>query len=251
MDAKLYDTFSVVEEEHWWFVARRAYLSACLSRFMAADGSHKLAEIGAGTGGNFSMLTRFGELDAVETDENALRIAAAKAVENDRVVSLQHGWLPDNIPLKCRYDCVLALDVVEHVEDDQAAIDALVNLLKPSGYLLITVPAYQWLWSAHDEVNHHYRRYTAGGLRSLLNHQGVKILKLGYFNTLLFPIALIRRLWGRWMKNGSSPFTDLQLPGRPVNISLKAIFSLESIWAGRLTMPFGLSVMTVVQRNDE
>ena len=251
MDAKLYEAFNVIEEKHWWFVARRAYIFACLSRFLPVGGSLKLAEIGAGTGGNFDMLTHFGVLDAIEMDEKAIKLATIKADDNDRVVSLNGGWLPDNIPLQGQYDCVLALDVVEHVRDDDAAIKTLVNLLKPSGFLLITVPAYQWLWSAHDEVNHHYRRYTAAKLKALFDDSAVKILNLGYFNTLLFPIALVRRLSRRWMKNTSCPHADLEMPGTLTNQCLNFIFSLESKWAGLISMPFGLSVITIVQKIDD
>lgn len=251
MDAKLYEAFNVIEEKHWWFVARRAYIYAYLSRFLQVDGSLKLAEIGAGTGGNFDMLTQFGVLDAIEMDEKAIKLAALKAGDNDRVVSLKVGWLPDNIPLHGQYDCVLALDVVEHVRDDADAVKTLVNLLKPSGFLLITVPAYQWLWSAHDEVNHHYRRYTAAKLKALFDETAVRILNLGYFNTLLFPIALVRRLSSRWTKNTESPHADLQIPGVLTNKCLNFVFSLESKWAGLISMPFGLSVIMIVQKNDD
>ena len=252
MDAKLYEAFNDVEAKHWWFVARRAYLKAFLSKFMPLDGSLALAEIGAGTGGNFNMLSKFGKLDAVEMDESALKLAKSKLmVDNtDRTTTIQHGWLPDNVPLQGQYDCVLALDVIEHVKEDGAAIKTLVNLVKPSGFLLITVPAYQWLWSAHDEVNHHYRRYTAKRLKALFKISEVRILKLGYFNTLLFPIAVIRRLSQQLAKNSKNAHADLDLPSRLTNKILNFIFSLESKWAGVLSMPFGLSVIIIVQKNE-
>ena len=249
MDAELYQAFNDVEENHWWFVARRAYIKALLSSFMPADGSLKLAEIGAGTGGNFNMLSEFGEIDAVEMDENALKMAAAKSASNRGVAKIQRGWLPDDIPLNGQYDCVLALDVIEHVKQDRAAVKTLVELVRPSGYLLITVPAYQWLWSAHDEINHHYRRYTADQLSSLFENTNATLLRLGYFNTLLFPVALVRRLSQRFTKSADNPGADLELPGAVTNRILHCVFSLESLWAGRLTMPFGLSVITIVQKN--
>lgn len=250
MDAKLYQAFNEVEEKHWWFAARRTYIQALLSRFMPNDGSLKLAEIGAGTGGNFKMLSHFGDIDAVEMDQKALMLATAKSAETGRVASLHRGWLPDDIPLRGQYDCVLALDVVEHVKQDQAAVNTLLTLVKPSGYLLITVPAYQWLWSPHDEVNHHYRRYTAGQLKLLLEKPNVDIKKLGYFNTLLFPVALVRRLFQRLAGDSKNPQADLELPGTLTNKMLNNIFTLESKWAGRLTMPFGLSVIAMVQKNE-
>ena len=250
MDAELYKAFNVVEEKHWWFVARRSYIYNFLSRFMPCDGSLKFAEIGAGTGGNFTMLTHFGELDAIEMDENAIKLASLKADENDRLISIQRGWLPDNIPLNGQYDCVLALDVVEHVSEDKDAIESLIELVKPNGYVLVTVPAYQWLWSAHDEVNHHYRRYTAKSLKAHFDQSHVTVVKLGYFNTLLFPIALVRRLSQRLSKGPKNPHADLEIPGKLTNQILKFIFSLEAKWAGALTMPFGLSVIAMIRKHD-
>lgn len=251
MDAKLYQAFNVIEEKHWWFVARRAYIQAFLSRYMSHDGSLKLAEIGAGTGGNLRMLSNFGEIDAVEMDERALEFAVAKSAVIQRVVTVQRGWLPDNIPLPDQYDCVLALDVIEHVEQDQAAINTLLRLVRPSGYLVLTVPAYQWLWSPHDEVNHHYRRYTVRRVKSLFQGSDVKFIKVGYFNTLLFPIALVRRIFQRLTGGNENPQADLELPGKLTNRLLNFVFKLESKWAGVMTMPFGLSVITMVQKNED
>ena len=136
------------------------------------------------------MLGQFGSVDALEVDD------VARAMAEKR---LGHKVLSAPLPELAgvaddRYDLVAALDVIEHIPDDKAALEGIARVLKPGGKLLATVPAHQWMWSAHDVVNHHQRRYSKAAFRKLIDQSPLKLESIGYFNSLLFPVALAERL---------------------------------------------------------
>nr|MBA2635504.1 SAM-dependent methyltransferase [Sphingomonas sp.] len=131
---------------------------------------------------------------------------------------------------------------IEHINDDVAAISALAACLKPGGKLVIAVPAHQWLWSAHDELNHHQRRYSKRALRTLVEGSPLKLQSIGYFNSLLFPLAVAARLAGKLTGRGGG---EDALPPKPVNWAFEKAFGAERYLAGRLAMPIGLSLFAV------
>jgi hypothetical protein len=138
---------------------------------------------------------------------------------------------------------IALLDVLEHVEDDRAALETIADKLKPGGRILLTVPAFPWMWSAHDEVNHHHRRYTRGSLRRTVTDAGLKIEFLSWFNSLLFPIAATARIAGRLTGKEDS---DDKLPPAPVNALLETMFGLERHLIGRVPFPPGVSLLAIV-----
>ncbi len=140
------------------------------------------------------------------------------------------------------YDLIAALDVIEHIDDDGAALTAIAAKLKRGGKFLMTVPAHQWMWSAHDVVNHHKRRYSKASLRRLVEGSPLKLEKVGYFNSLLFPLAVAERFSSKLRgKDGA----DVKLPSAPLNAALQAIFGAERHLVGRLPLPPGLSLFAV------
>jgi len=140
------------------------------------------------------------------------------------------------------YDLIAALDVIEHIDDDTAAIASIARRLKPGGKLLVTVPAHRWMWSAHDAVNHHKRRYSKRMLQSLIRSSPLKLDAIGYFNSLLFPIAVAERLYSKVRGKNDA---DLALPPKPLNSILESVFSAERYFVGRLPLPPGLSLFAV------
>jgi len=184
------------------------------------------------------MLASYGDVDAIEIDE----AAAAKASERlgKKVGSAPLPKLDGVEPGS--YDMVAVLDVVEHVEDDVAALQAIARALKPGGKILITVPAHQWMWSAHDVVNHHKRRYSKGTLTVALEKAGLTWRKLRWFNSLLFPVAVAARFAGKLMGKDDS---DDSPPPKPLNTLFEGIFRLERHMVGRVPLPPGLSLIAL------
>lgn len=245
MEPHIYQEFKTLESSHWWFCGRRAYLRAIVQRFMGPQGRDlQFCEVGSGTGGNLGMLGEFATTDALEMNAQARDIIRERNIPNVR--SVADGRLPDHVELPPVYDGVFALDVVEHVDDDRAAVRRLAELANEGGKVVLTVPAYQWLWSAHDVANHHKRRYTQKQFVEIVEAAGLKVLYTSYFNSLLLPLAIVSRLAERFVgaKQAGEKAT-LGMPPRLLNSVFKWLFSLEKLWAGKLRMPFGLSIVVV------
>jgi len=142
-------------------------------------------------------------------------------------------------------EVVLLLDVIEHVDDDVAALRAARAAVGEGGLLVVTVPAYQWLWSGHDEVLGHRRRYTAAGLRAAVERAGFEVLRVSYFNTLLFPLLAAVRGWKRLRGDRGH---DLRRPTAPLNRLLEGVFAFERHLVPRLPLPFGASLLLIGRR---
>ena len=171
MDRSAYASLSAQEGSHWWFVARRAIVDALIRTRIAPRANARILEAGCGTGGNLAMLARHGTVDALEYDGESLALAMSRGVGTVAV-----GALPDQIGFgdNC-YDLIVLLDVLEHVEQDRASLAALRERLAVGGSLLLTVPAAQWLWSDHDILHHHKRRYTLGSLSAVARSAGLEV----------------------------------------------------------------------------
>ena len=158
-------------------------------------------------------------------------------------VSVDHGLLPDALPYQPEsFDAVCCFDVIEHVDDDHGAVRALTGLLVPGGYLVATVPAYQWMWSHHDTLHHHKRRYTRVEMVRLFEGAGLKVRKASYFNALLFPAAAAVRIGKNLLGLKGA---DDAMPSRPVNWLLERLFASEAAWLRRGSLPFGLSIVVI------
>jgi SAM-dependent methyltransferase len=240
MDATSYARMASNEATHWWFAGRRAILGTLIPRLLAGRPAPRILEVGCGSGGNLGLLSRFGRLDAVEHDADARALARARSG-----IDVRPSTLPGELPVAdAAYDLVALLDVLEHVERDCEALRTIGRKLTPDGRLLITVPAMPWLWSAHDVAHHHYRRYTRASLATAIRAAGLEVERIGYFNALLFPLAVAGRLAKRVRGDATA---DDRLPPRPVNALLQAVFTAERHLIGRLPFPGGLSVYAVVR----
>jgi SAM-dependent methyltransferase len=238
MERVVYEQMAELDQRHWWYRARREVLSDLIRRVVRPPVDAKLLEIGCGTGHNLAMLGQFGEVDALELDDEARAVAERRLAK-----SVMSSPLPElaGVPER-HYDLIAALDVVEHIDDDVAALASIAKRLKPGGKLLVTVPAHQWMWSAHDVVNHHKRRYSKRALQRLIDGSPLKLEAIGYFNSLLFPLAMAERLSSKLRGKDDA---DLSLPSRPLNAALEAVFAAERHLVGRLPLPPGLSLFAV------
>lgn len=246
MQRFLYDTFfHSLEEHHWWFVGRWRIVRDLTERYVPRPA--RILDAGCGTGYTTKELVRFGEVVAFDA------VSAAVAYATARGLTVKQGTLTAIPYADQDFDLVTALDVLEHVEDDKQALSELSRVLKPGGILLLTVPAYRFLWSPHDEMNHHKRRYTAGEVRTKVQEAGFRILKLSYYNTVLFaPIVLarlFRRLFPSKQEEQRSDFS-LRLPGM-LNTLLARVLVAEMHVLRYADLPFGVSVVGVAQKLDE
>ena len=241
MDRVIYDRMAAHDSTHWWYRARRDILADYIARYAGLPKDARILEIGCGTGHNLPMLASFGDVDAIEIDAAARDIASARLGK-----PVGEAPLPEltGVP-EGHYDLIAVLDVVEHIEDDVAALAGMARRLKPGGKILVTVPAHQWMWSAHDVVNHHHRRYSKATLAKAIADAGLAHNGLRYFNSLLFPAALAARAVGKLTGKDDS---DDSPPAKPLNLAFEKIFALERHLVGRMPLPPGLSLITLLSR---
>ena len=241
MDRIVYDRMAAHDSTHWWYRARRDILADYLTREGGLPENARILEIGCGTGHNLPMLAQFGTVDAIEIDEAARDIAALRLGK-----PVGEAPLPEltGVP-RGSYDLIAVLDVIEHIDDDVAALRAMAEALAPGGKILVAVPAHQWMWSAHDVVNHHKRRYSKATLGAAITKAGLTHNGLSWFNSLLFPVAVAARMAGKL--TGKDDSDDSPPPG-PINAVLQTIFRLERHLVGRVPLPVGLSIVTLVSK---
>jgi SAM-dependent methyltransferase len=241
MDAVAYQSLRELQGQHWWFVARRQIIDHLIRNFVKLPEKSRILEAGCGYGGNLALLRQFGELDAFEFEDSAR--AFATTLSNRPVA---HGYLPDKAGFDGEhFDLIAMLDVLEHIEQDTASLQALHERLKVGGSILLTVPAVPWLWSKHDEIHHHKRRYSKASLEKALTDAGFAIDSIGYFNSLLFPVAVAQRMAQRIARSEAGVDS---MPGRVLNNALRAVFAFERKLIGRFKFPIGLSLYAVARR---
>lgn len=179
MNVEMYQRFFDIQEQHWWFLTRKKIVLDIIGCYLNVDSIPKILDIGCGSGVMLSALDKAGQVYGMDMSEDAIDFS--KRVFNGEV---KQGTLPEKVPYPEEYfDLITALDVIEHIDRDLDSLKSMCSHLVPGGKLIITVPAYMFLWSSFDEMNEHKRRYTRPELRAKLEQAGFTIEKLTYYNT--------------------------------------------------------------------
>jgi SAM-dependent methyltransferase len=229
-----------VEDRHWWYRGRRSVLERVIEDLHLPGGA-RILDAGCGSGRNMVEFARHGTVTGVELSDTSVALArergAGEVIEGS---VLEMPFEPGT------FDMAASLDVIEHLEDDLTALRELRRVVAPGGALLVTVPAYQWLWSGHDEINHHFRRYTRRSLQQIGEQAGWQQVRTTYFNSLLLPAAILLRVLDRFSRKTTESSLDLWIPPVPVNWVLERPLALESALIGRGgRIPAGLSLLAV------
>lgn len=243
MEADYYPDYYRLETEHWFFVARRRIITALLAARCPSGVPRRILDVGCGTGIMLGDLARFGEVTGLDNSPLALEFCRRRGHTR-----LLQADLADLAGRPERYDLIAAFDIIEHVEDDAGAVRTLAGALDPGGRLFITVPALPWLWSHHDLINRHQRRYRPGELRRLLTAAGLEIEKMSFFNSLLFPGIAAVRLLQKLVARKLVPQHDLRLPPAPLNRLLTGLFAAEAAWLRRFNFPIGVSLLCLAKK---
>ena len=228
------------EDRHWWYRGRRKVLDGVIDD-LRLPARAEILDAGCGSGRNMIDLARHGTVTGVEL--SATSVSLARERSSGEVIEGSVLEMPFAVG---RFDLAASLDVIEHLEDDLAALRELRRVVKPGGTLLVTVPAYQWLWSGHDVVNHHYRRYTRRTLQRVGEEAGWQQVRTTYFNSLLLPAAIMLRVLDRFNRKTTESSLDLWVPPAPLNWLLERPLALEAAMIGHGgRIPAGLSLLAV------
>lgn len=235
--ADLYD----LEEAHWWHKAKRNLVSDFLKRYLP-DKNCKILDVGCGTGKNIEVFSKFGNVRGIDNSSEAIAFCKKRGLRNVTLGNIE------KMPFgKESFNCVTTLDVLEHV-DDSKSLKEIYRVLRKSGIIIATVPAFPKLWSRWDEVLHHKRRYTQKTLKGVLQKNGFKIVKISYLHSFLFlPVLTIRAV--KNLINRNYYPSDFKLSNRVVDYLLENIANLEKFFIINARIPFGTSLIIVAQKD--
>jgi len=241
LDPAEYQTMFQVEDRHWWYVGMRRVSQTMLDRYVASD-ARAVLDAGCGTGANLLFLERCGVSTGVDLEPVALQFCQQRDLRRLAQASVSHlPFASDSFGL------VTSFEVLYHlaVPDDEAVLAEFWRVLRPGGWLLLRLPAHDWLRGYHDVVVHTRHRYTTREIERKVTAAGFSVVRLSYANCLLFPLAAAKRLAERFLPQG--PGSDIGLPHRG-NSLLAAILSSEAALLARWSLPWGLSVLCLARK---
>ena len=250
MDKQYYFEYFTLEREHWWFVVRGKILLERMQRELPSIRPLKILNVGAATGRSTELLSQFGDVTSLEYDETCRDFTVQKLGIDIVLGSVTELPFDDD-----SFDVVCAFDVIEHVHDDQLAVlEEMIRVCKPEGHVCVTVPACMSVWSHHDVVNHHYRRYLMGRVAKLFEASHGEVRYKSYFNSLLFPpiwaYRNLSRFWTRSMsqQNSGSDFSVTGIHSMPNKIA-GSVFDFERRMLNlNIKFPLGISILFLWQK---
>ena len=225
--------------KHWWWRARERLILDTIEAHRSPNGPESILDVGCGDGLFFDRLERYGSVEGIETDRAAL--GPDRPGRHD----IHIGPFDESFDFGKRYTLVLMLDVLEHFPDPLSRLKRARELLEPDGTLIITVPAFEALWTSHDELNRHYTRYTRKRLRDVVAEAGLRVDSVRYFYHWMFPIKLGVRI--KEALFGAEPETPT-IPPHWLNRLLYSASRFEQKALGGLRVPFGTSLIAVAKR---
>jgi SAM-dependent methyltransferase len=240
------------EDQHWWFATR----TWSLLNLLDANVPHRdgdVLDIGCGAGNMIHHLARYGRVKGVEVDARPVAMAQARGYD------VRQGDATRGIPFSDgSFDLVTALDVIEHVDKDEALLREAGRVLKPGGILAVSTPAFQWLWSYNDEINGHKHRYSPHELHERVARAGLRVRRITFGFFLVFPMSapliLVRNRWGAQKELRSHHLSqdEYQVEMEPVapwlNAILRGVGRVEAALISRLNLPIGTSLMVVAEK---
>lgn len=232
-----------LETSYWWFVARNKIVLSLLKRFASLNKGETVLDVGCGTGGFASLLASQYDVLCLDTSPLAIEYCRKRGLDKVFLMPLQ-DFSSENYSVRA----IFFLDVIEHIDDDYSVVARAHEILSSKGYLIVTVPAYRWLWSRHDEIHMHKRRYTKRQLKELLSAFDFDIKFISYFNSFLFLPAAIKRFFEK--NRNEEEVQPVEPVSETTNKILERIFLLEKHILPIFRFPFGLSIIAIAQKSN-
>lgn len=245
MQADVFEKNYELENRYWWYLSRSFVFDKILKKFFPGSPERKILDIGCGSGGVMAMLSKHGQVLGLDIEPQALEFCRSKGFHN---LALMKGYYDTGQPDQST-DLVSLFDVLEHFEDDERAIREANRVLKVGGYTLISVPAFQFLWSELDDAAHHFRRYTRKVLMEKLKRSGFEIVKSSYLFFFVFPLVFAYKLFGMGKRQRSDPKFRYQEFPPLINRALTWPSKLEAWLLNYLSFPLGSTLVVLARKH--
>ena len=248
MNTNLLNAFYKVELVHWWFCGRRAVLKSLLRRFGNTSKPVKILDVGCGTGSDLTFFSQFGKTVGLDLSPVAIDYCHKRGFPNVKLANALSLPFSDNT-----FDVVALLDVLEHIDDDIAVLKEAHRVLKPGGIVIVTAPALPFIWSVHDTMQNHLRRYTPSRLTHIARKTHFKKCYLSYFNFFLSAPIIGTRLLSKLpfcsFLTSINYGPNFNIAHRKVlNGFLTRIFGMEALLIRHTSLPIGISLVTLLQK---
>lgn len=244
MEKYLYDDLYNLEEKHWWHNSKRRIIRKLIKKYNFSK-EPKILDVGCGTGKNIEELLKLGEVWGLDNSKEAINYCKKRGLKNLRLGNAQKtNFNPVS------FDFITLLDILEHTDDNKTLIE-MKRILKKDGLLIITVPAFSWLWSKWDEIAHHKRRYNKKSISRILKNNGFKILYATFlYSFLVIPVYLVRKIKQKLFYKQEYP-SDFRLNNPLFNRLLNFLSFLEFKIAEKITLPFGTTILVIAKKMQE
>lgn len=241
MRSYLYQDLYNLEEKHWWHISKRRIVQIMMKAYNKVS-KPKILDVGCGAGKNMEQLQKFGQVWGLDNSGEAIKFCKKRGLKNLQLSNAEQTRLKPNF-----FNIITLLDVLEHT-DDKKCLKEMMRILNKGGILIITVPAFSWLWSDWDKVLHHNRRYNLKELTNILERNGFKIIKITYlYSFLVLPSLIIRRIKQNLFKEKPYP-SDFLLSNQVVNKVMGLLASFEFKLAQKVKIPIGTSLLAVCKK---
>lgn len=246
MQKYLYEDLYNLEETHWWHKSKRELVTYFLEKYFSRKYNkskyNKILDVGCGTGKNMEQLQKYGNVWGLDNSKEAIKFCRKRGLKNLQLASAEKTKFKAN-----SFDIITLLDVLEHT-DDNKTLKEMRRILKKNGILIITVPAFSWLWSKWDKVLHHKRRYNKNDLLEILRDNSFKIIKATYlYSFLVLPVFFIRKLKRRVFYKQEYP-SDFRLNHPLLNNIMNLLAGLEFKISEKIKIPFGTSILVIAKK---
>lgn len=241
MKPYLYEDLYLLEEKHWWHISKRRVVRNLIDTYNRVK-YPKILDVGCGTGKNMEHLQKFGEVWGLDQSRRALDYCRKRGLKNLKLGDAEKTNFSSN-----SFNIITMLDVLEHTDDDKV-LKEMSRILKKEGLLIITIPAFSWLWSKWDEVLHHKRRYNSQSLTEILKKNNFKIIKMTYlYSFLVLPALVIRNIKQKLYNKNEYP-SDFKLSNPILNKLMQLISGIEFKLAQIKSISIGTTLLAVAKK---
>ncbi|OGC74556.1 hypothetical protein A2425_00805 [candidate division WWE3 bacterium RIFOXYC1_FULL_42_17] len=246
MTSKEIEKMASMEDEYWWHIGKRYLVNSLIERHFGNKKNLNILDVGCGTGALAHFLTKFGDVTGFDMSPDAIEFCKHKGLSN---VFVQDVSKLEGEKHARKFNLIVALDVLEHVQDDILVMQKIREMLSDDGLFFVNVPAHKFLWSEHDEALEHKRRYHRLELTKKLNDAGFKIVSNSYFVTVISPLIILYRAWGNIFGKSAYPKTSYVLLPKMLNDFLVTLLKIETWILLKTFIPFGVTLNVVARKN--